>query len=217
MIEVKSIRTADNGGTILIDVLLTSDEDGKKEERSLLLLPEQYRELKIRRGLITREQFDAAEEASVLCQAVRRGRYLLSFGANSSSALCLKLRRKGFPADVAAAAVGIIQSEGAIDEGRDAVRQAELRVRHGEGRQRILSHLRSKGYGSAAIAEAEKYLDGVDFASLCRKVIEKKYGSLPTDRDDRQKCIASLRRLGFTFGQIRQAGLDADVPDDTDI
>ena len=217
MIEVKSIRTADNGGTILIDVLLTSDEDGKKEERSLLLLPEQYRELKIRRGLITREQFDAAEEASVLCQAVRRGRYLLSFGANSSSALCLKLRRKGFPADVAAAAVGIIQSEGAIDEGRDAVRQAELRVRHGEGRQRILYNLRSKGYGADAMAKAEKYLDGVDFTSLCRKVIEKKYGSLPDARDGRQKCIAALLRLGFTFGQIRGAGLDADVPDDTEI
>ncbi|MCQ2354363.1 MAG: recombination regulator RecX [Clostridia bacterium] len=215
MIEIKGIRTADNGGSILIECEITPDGicgeqngRGNAERRSLLLLPEQYRELKIRKGIITEEKFDEAQAASRICMAVRKGRYLLSFGANSSENLRRKLRQRGFSADESAKAAEIIESEGAIDERRDALREAELRVRRGEGRRLVIAHLRSKGYNDGAVRDAEAYLDKVDFAEICRKVIKKKYGSLPEDPDERRKCISALMRRGFTSWEIRDAGID---------
>lgn len=217
MIEIKGIRTADNGGTILIEFEITPNGDegkgsqrSRSDRRSLLLLPEQYRELKLGKGVVTEEKFRQAEKACEVCRAVRRGRYLLTFGANSGERLRAKLRQRGFSSEVVAEAAEIIAGEGAINEERDAVREAELRVRRGDGRRRVIAHLRSRGYGNEAICRAEEYLDGVDFKEVCRRVIEKKYGGIPKERDERQKCIAAMMRRGFTMAEIRWAGADPD-------
>ena len=209
MKEIRSIRSADNGGAVLVEIWFWpegSDFSGKCNIRRVYhLFPEQYRDLKITRGPVDDEKFELIETAGELCAAVKRGRFLLSFGANNAATLRQKLRISGFPAIVAAEAVEIILSEGIINENADAVREAERRVQHGDGRPKILGRLRDHGYCKEAIDAAIVYLNTVDFAEVCRRVIEKKYGALPTDADERRRAIASLMRLGFTGAQIREA------------
>lgn len=209
MKEIRSIRSADNGGAVLVEVWNWpegADGTGKCADRRVYhLFPEQYRDLHVTRGPVDEEQLELIETASELCGAVKRGRFLLSFGANNAATLRQKLRTSGFPAVVAAEAVEIILSEGIIDENADAVREAERRVAHGDGRQKIIGRLREHGYCDEAVNAAVAYLNDVDFTEVCRRVIEKKYGTLPADRDERRRAIASLMRAGFTGSQIREA------------
>lgn len=234
IITVKRIRSADGGGAVVVEFEIRPDDgsgiapgtadaaDGKekKEYRSLMLLPAQYRELDIRRGVIGEEFFDRILEASRICEAVRRGAGMLSYGAQSCRALEMKLRRAGFPQECAARAVETLCGEGYIDERRDALREAERALARGWGKRRVLSHLYGRGYRDEALSGAGEYLDGMDFSVSCREVILKKYPQLLAGRNteraktaeaaaklrrEREKCVAALMRLGFSSSDIRDA------------
>lgn len=225
MKEIKRFRSADQGGAVLVEVALSGEEcpggaAAKPVRRVIPVFAAQFRELGLELGPIDDEKYELLETAGELCGAVRRGRFLLSFGANNAATLRQKLRMSGYAAVVAAEAVEIILSEGIIDENGDAVREAELRVRHGDGREKIIARLREHGYCGEAVTAAVAYLNTVDFAAVCRRVIERKYGTLPTETDERRRAVASLMRAGFSGAQIREAERrmadEADEADDTE-
>ena len=180
--------------------------DGERTQKRVLSFPEgRYFELKLRRGEISKELFDQLENESKECAAYRRGVGILAYGANSRRALERKLRQKGFDGESAHSAVEKLNSDGYINETEDAVRLAESCVRKLWGERRILAHLREKGYGSEATEAAKEALSEVDFTANCRKLTEKKYGSLPKEKTDAEKIIAALVRYGYTLSQIKNA------------
>lgn len=207
MIEIKSLRAADSGSVILCEIKIC-DEDCN-EKRTYRLLPEQYKELRLAKGEISEDDLSNILDADELCRALRSGRASLAYSASSEAALKQKLRTKGFSARAAQAAVDRLTKENAITEEDDATREAEKCLRKLWGRNRIITHLRSKGYRRESIDSAMSALRYTDFSIVCHKAIKKKWGTLPKNTEDaptaRDRAIASLIRLGFSTGEINNA------------
>jgi SOS response regulatory protein OraA/RecX len=140
-----------------------------------------------------------------LCEAIRRGLNLLSYGAQSERTLCRKLHQRGIDEETAAEAAAYLRQLGLMDESADAERIVAACRRKRWGMRRILSHLFEKGYPEAVIREMQSMLEGEDFVPDCVALIRSKWHEVPTDRHERQKMTASLMRYGFSNGEIRRA------------
>ena len=103
MIEIVALRSAENGGAVLAECVLTGDDveqtGGKpRRRRSFMLLPEFYRELGLKKGPLGREAFMELAEADEKSRAFFAGERLLGYASNSSGQITYKLRRRGFSA-----------------------------------------------------------------------------------------------------------------------
>ena len=203
VITVRSLYAQNEGSEIAVRVLLESGEH--REERRLLITAEQYYELKPCKGVITEECYEQLEEASLLCNAIRSGENLLSYGANSVQMLSQKLMRRGFSRDVAQTAAQKLQAMGLIDEQSDLRRELEKCLRKLWGAKRIRAHLWSRGFASDAMTELPSLLEEVDFASNCAALIRKHYVGIPKDADERRRMLASLSRYGYSITEIQAA------------
>ena len=202
-ITVRALYAQHEGSLITVCVVLESGE--RREERRLPIMTEQYCEIKPKKGEITEEMYDRIEAASALCQAVRHGEYLLSFGANTRQMLVQKLQKKGYTRDVATQAAERLAEMGLIDEKRDLSREIEKCLRKLWGSKRIAAHLWSRGFDSETMAMLPSALEEIDFVSNCAALIRKHYGALPEDTDGQRRMIASLGRYGYSLSEIREA------------
>ena len=199
MFRIYGIRAADGGGAMRIDC-----EVGEKKE-SFTILTSDFRARDISRGEHDDDMYELLCELAAVCRGVRIGRRILSYGANSAGALHGKLIGKGISPDAAERAIAIIFSESGIDESRDALRLCELQLAKNVGARRIITYLQSRGYSNEALEPVREYLCGIDFSEICRREIEKKWGKLPSQGEEKQKCVAYLLRRGFTYSDIRAA------------
>ncbi|MBR2906755.1 MAG: RecX family transcriptional regulator [Clostridia bacterium] len=210
--------TAQNGGSeVLLRVELCEDvfdvaenalslaRKPTRETRELVLLLDRYTELRPARGVIDEETFLALERAAEFSEAVRIGLRMLAFGSNTRRGLENKLCRKGVAHEAAQEASLYLAQRGYIDEERDAVREAERNVAKLRGRNRIRATLYEKGYCDAAVATAERYLDGVDFVVLCKRLIARRYEKVLDDPSEYKRVAAALMRNGYTMSEIRAA------------
>lgn len=202
-ITVRALRAQHDGAEVLVQVLLDNGEH--REQKSLPLTMEQYCEIKPQKGLITAETYERLERASRLCQAVRSGENLLSYGANSVGRLTRKLVQRGFEREIALTAAQHLERLGLIDEERDVQRETEKCLRKLWGAKRISAHLWSCGFSAEALATLPTLLSEVDFVENCVTLIRKKYSTPPAERDERHRMIASLSRYGYSLGEIRAA------------
>ena len=194
-ITVRSLRAQHEGTEVLLQVLLENGE--QKEQKSLILTTEQYCELKPTRGVISEEEYDKLEEASQLCNALRTGEYLLSFGANSVQALSRKLVQRGYQRDVALSAACRLEQAGLINEERDLGREVERCLRKLWGSKRIRTHLWSRGYADEAMQGLDELLQQVDFEQNCATLVKKHYGGVPEDRDEQRRAVSFLSRYAL--------------------
>ncbi len=201
MFKITSLRASDGGGAVRIDL---KREDEKKSE-CLYILASHQREYEFAKGDYPDEAYTVLQRLDGICRGVRTGRRILGYGANSKSALRMKLIGKGILPEYADDAVEILISESGIDEGSDAMRLCELQIAKNIGARRIISYLRGRGYSDESLTEVKEYLAEVDFIPICRKAIEKKYGGVPTDFDIKKKCIDYLLRQGFSYNEIKKA------------
>ncbi len=202
-VTVRSLRAQSGGEEILVGILI--EGGGNRESISLPITAAQYYALKLQKGVITQEQYDAIEEASRLCCAIRAGEHLLSYGANSKRVLAQKLMRKGFSRQVSDNAAVALADMGLINEDADVKREVEKCLAKLWGEKRISAHLWSKGFSAEALSELDALLTNVDFSENCAKMIRKHYGCVPEDPDEYRRMMASLSRYGYTVTQIREA------------
>ena len=215
--RILSMTAHGGGAEILLRVELSEDvydvvgvsadlsRQPSREIRELVLMTEHYALLRPAKGVIGEDEFRALEDAAHLGEAVRAGMRILAFGANTKRTLADKLCKRGVSRDVAEAAAEQLSVRGYISEREDAVREAERNVRKMRGRNRIRAILRAKGYDDAAVAAAERYMDDVDFAELCARLIERRYLSQLDDAALRRKLAGMLMRNGYTMSEIRAA------------
>ena len=202
-ITVRALRAQHDGAEVLVQVLLENGEH--REQKSLPLTMEQYCEIKPQRGVISEEAYERIEAASQLCLALRSGENLLSYGANSVGLLTRKLMQRGYSREIATAATKRLESAGLIDEAGDVRREVEKCLRKLWGEKRISAHLWNRGFASEALADLPEILSQIDFEENCAALIRKKYGGVPTDRDELRRMTASLARYGYSIAQIRAA------------
>ena len=214
-ISITDLRALDGDVQMVAVRVLILSENGQRDTCTYHILPHQYAELRLRIGEIDTDTADALQEASELCEAIRRGLHLLSFGAQSERTLCAKLRARGIDAECAMRAASYLRGLGLMDEREDALRMVSACRRKRWGMRRILSHLFEKGYPEAVIRGIQQELEGEDFVPDCMALIRAKYRCVPEDRHERQKMTASLVRYGYAMGEIRRA-MEAVAREDAD-
>lgn len=201
--EVTSISAINAGAEIVIEIKLIEGENFEK--RKVILLARQYAELRIHKGEIDRESAEELLLEGEVCAAVKRGMKILGYGACSEKNMALKLRSKGFDKDISLRASKYLLELGYINEGEDAVREAERCLKKYWGIKRIAAVLYEKGYSESAVRLAISELEEYDFTELCVALIEKRFGEIPDGREEQRKLFASLVRYGHTPSDIKKA------------
>lgn len=202
-IEVTEISRSEDGALVTLSITMSSGK--KRDRRALVLTENDFTDLGIKRGEIGRETFELAEKRARLCEALRRGENILGYGANSKKRLEMKLRHKGFDAETAAEAVGILSERGYINEYSDALRDARRSASGFHGPRLIASQLLEKGYSKETVTSVLCSLGDLDFTRLCADFIKKKYDPFPSEKQERDKAFATLMRRGYPSSTVREA------------
>ena len=136
-------------------------------------------------------------------RAFNKASDLLALRDHSEKELLQKLRQKGF-ADGAEEAMEKLKSYGYLDDSRFALRFAQelQRVKH-YGKKRIEQELYRKGVSREVVSDTLEQLNFDEDALPA--LIERKYlRQLDTEKGV-QKTVAALQRMGYSFGEIRDA------------
>lgn len=199
--EITRLRSRKDGEEIAVTVELTGS--GGSESRTFVISVEQYCSLKPQKGEISPQMCEALETASGLYGALRCGMNLLGYGANSSGTLLSKIMRKGYTKEEAAVAVERLSDMGLLREDEILEREVEKCLRKMWGPRRIEAYLTAKGFRRESMTSLPELFGRADFEAGCRQLVKKHYGTVPTDKSERQKMIAFLFRYGYTYDQIR--------------
>ena len=126
---------------------------------------------------------------------------LLARREHSARELARKLKARGVGEDEAAAAIGVVISEGWQSDERYAEMLVRTRIAHGYGPMRIEAELRVAGLPSDRIRAA---LDaaGVDWRVQAAEAHAKKFGAPPKTSVERAKHYRFLQGRGFDSSQI---------------
>ena len=200
MYKLTEILPAASGERLLLRLL---SEDG--EAVTVNISCKTYSELALKKGELSAHVAEKLLSEADFEKAVIRGMNILGYGANSARTLKTKLIQKGFSASTSERAVLYLSHKGYLDEAKDSARLCEAMLKKLYGRKRILSALRAKGYGDAALVTAAELLDNVDFGENCAKLIKIKFRESPKDRSEMQKAIAKLTALGYNINEIKAA------------
>ena len=203
IIKIKNIFATRREGCIGIEIEL---RDGENTEKKVFhLLSSQYSSLSPSKGEITEDLYETIAEASRFCDAYTKAMNILAFAPCTEKALILKLRRRGFEADLATAVAHEMAIKGYISDSDTAERELERCLAKKWGPRRITAHLHSKGYDDDTLILIEDAMENVDFGELCFELAQKKYDEIPEDPRERQKIIAALSRYGYSMSDIKYA------------
>lgn len=156
-------------------------------------------------------QLAALEEAVSCRRAYNHALDLLSRRDHTKKELMQKLRQK-YPEEACAAAIEKAEVFGLIDEVRFAENYAqELYTRKKYGLRRIQTELLQKGVDRET---AENAIEGLDKAEENRIILllRGKYrDALSGDEKAKRRAVNGLMRLGYGYGEIRDALREYDI------
>lgn len=152
---------------------------------------------------ISEEDYAALEETVNIRRAYNCAVSLLSRRDHSKKELLRKLREKGYT-DGAEAAIEKLEESSYIDDERFCRMYASELVRlKGYGKRRVEQELSFKGVDRDIIRSV---LDEILFdTDKLSGIIKRKYLSKMSDEKGRRKAFDALVRLGYTYGEIREA------------
>lgn len=162
---------------------------------------------------ITEEQLNTLLATSRYNRARERALYLLGLRDYACKELEEKLYSEADPV-TAAAVVERLCEVGLLDDERYAARLARSlsEVKH-YPRRRIEQELRRRGISPVLAQAAVSDLEGEDFEQAL-EILRRKYYNKLNDPDSRRRVTASLARRGFSYGAIRRAMDEMEIPDD---
>lgn len=152
---------------------------------------------------INEEELAVLERAVSSRRAFNKATELLSRRDHGEKELLIKLRQKGFKED-AEEAIEKLKYYGYIDDRRFAENYVKelIRIKH-YGKRRVEQELYRKGIDREIISEV---LEAAEFPeSELVSLIERKYYRYLTDEKGIKKTINSLLRMGYSYGEIKDA------------
>ncbi len=204
---VTSVGARSAGEEICVSFELTSDGGEHADRQSFVISTRQYLLRGVEKGESDTGVYDAVSHDAEIWEAAKRGMRILGYGPCSRAAMRAKLIAKGIEAVTADEAVCYLDEMGVLDERVGAVCEARRGAEKLWGQKRIIAALYEKGYSADSVNAAMNVLedDGVDYVENCSRLIEKKYGVMPRDKNAAQKAIASLIRYGYSISEIKEA------------
>ena len=162
---------------------------------------------------ITEEQLNTLLATSRYNRARERALYLLGLRDYACKELEEKLYSEADPV-TAAAVVERLREVGLLDDERYAARLARSlsEVKH-YPRRRIEQELRQRGISPVLAQAAVSDLEGEDFEQAL-EILRRMYYKKLNDPDNRRRVTAALARRGFSYGAIRRAMDEMEMPDD---
>lgn len=152
---------------------------------------------------ISEEEYAELEETVNIRRAYNCAVSLLSRRDHSKKELLRKLKEKGYYKGAEAAVEKLVQSGYVDDERFCRLYASELVRLKGYGKKRIEQELYRKGVDRDIIYNV---LEEISFDSdTLSDIIKRKYLSKMSDEKGRQKVFNALMRLGYTYGEIRDA------------
>ena len=154
--------------------------------------------------LLTTSRYNRARE---------RALYLLGLRDYACKELEQKLYTEATP-EIAASVVERLREVGLLDDERYAARLARsLSEQKHYPRRRIEQELRRRGISPVLAQAAVSDLEGEDFEQAL-EILRRKYYNKLNDPDSRRRVTAALARRGFSYGAIRRAMDEMEMPDD---
>lgn len=195
------------GGDCEVAITAEQREGAHRNSERFLLPLSVYSSLSLTVGASDLSTFELLEREAYIYGAYKHSLYLLGISSQSKRMLYRKLVMKGFEPEISREAVKRLALASLLDEKAFALREAEKCLDKLWGESRIRSHLYEKGYEEDSVSSALFALEdeGVDFDAVCLELLEKKAPSIPKDKKELQKLIASLQRYGFSVSQIKRA------------
>lgn len=192
------------GGEKVTVRVLVSNPSGR-EDVEFLVLTVHAESLELSVGEVEEEMLPELEYYAEVARAYGSACASFAFAPSSYAALSKKLLQKGFSKGVCSDAIACLRRTGFVKEDEIALRRAQIFVEKRWGSTRILAKLREEGFDTDACRPVKEYLDGVDFPEICKELIAKRFGSVPSDRHERELLCASLLRMGHSAADIRRA------------
>ena len=203
--KIKIINAAalESGG-ICVKIVISDGEHS--ERKSFVVSEDDFANLGLCAGIeLDTDMYEKLDAAADRFEALRRGIYLLSYGANSRQSLSVKLRRRGYDKQLAEDVANELYRRGYINECADAEGVIRACLARKYGKKRIIMKLHERGYDNEVISRAFESFGDVDYTSNCAELIRKKYKCLPEGRAELDKLIGALVRYGYSYGEIKGA------------
>ena len=202
-VQIESARYIQAEGDVAVTARLSS---GQSAERVVFIVPVRfYEQSGISVGELDEERFEALAAEAGVHGAFKRGLKILQNTSLSRRALAHRLTEKGVSKQDAELAVERLEFYRYLNERNNAMRIAQLSLKKGWGRMRILADLRQKGYDTTACRRVELCLDHVDFERYAVKVLQKRFGGLPEEERERQRAYRLLVNYGYSHTEIKRA------------
>ncbi len=209
---IKSILISEKGQAIII---LSADDFSGEEEIQLSKsefnrLSEELHES----APVTEDLYDRLKSAEERVLVIKSAVSILQSSAKSRRELARSLKQKKFSDESVKYALKYVTAKGYLDESRDCQSKAERLLRQNHyGPQRISTYLFTHGYDSSAIKTAVAGLDEEEIRAALLYNMERKFPNLKNaDRNQRDKAVASLMRLGFSSSLILSEFHNLELP-----
>lgn len=155
---------------------------------------------------ITEEDFLGMDRSAALSRAIARMKGILSYSGVSRRMLIQKLKGYDFSEEICTTAADYAVEHGMVREDVQVEHAVDTYLRRKYwGRRRIAAELSAKGYPREVIESALADIPEEDFMHALHVILERKYGEIPADPQEKQKMILSLLRMGYSGNEIKDA------------
>lgn len=155
---------------------------------------------------ITEEDFLGMDRSAALSRAIARMKGILSYSGVSRRMLIQRLKGYDFSEEICTTAADYAVEHGMVREDVQVEHAIDTYLRRKYwGRRRIAAELSAKGYPREVIESALADIPEEDFMHALHVILERKYGEIPADPQEKQKMILSLLRLGYIGSEIKDA------------
>ena len=155
---------------------------------------------------ITEEDFLGMDRSAALSRAIARMKGILSYSGVSRRMLIQRLKGYDFSEEICATAADYAVEHGMVREDVQVEHAVDTYLRRKYwGRRRIAAELSAKGYPREVIESALADIPEEEFMHALHVILERKYGEIPADPQEKQKMILSLLRMGYSGNEIKDA------------
>lgn len=186
------------------------NDDGEKT--LLLFKPSVWKEQGVKRGeCFSDEVMDRLKYAADFSRAIARAEGMLASSDYSRQRLISRLLHYDLPRNICEDTADYMIEHGYIKEDEQTKRITKFFcVRKHWGKKRIAAELMGRGYDRKVIFASLDTVSDEEYFNSLMTYVSKKYPEPAEDKNEQQKRIASLSRLGYSFSEIDRALREAE-------